>query len=190
MDVRTPVKTLNGDWPENFGAVWENQVAKLREKFGAAIEETHLPRAYPTDVPIVVVQKERILDVLSFLRSEPGFDYTFLADITGTDEEAEPRFRVVYNLYSPNTNKCRIRVKVRAADGEQVPSATSLWPAANWAEREVYDMFGIRFAGHPDLRRILMDERWEGHPLRKDYPIRRYQIFPTPQNPHPKLLED
>ncbi|MGH7371900.1 MAG: NADH-quinone oxidoreductase subunit C, partial [Candidatus Methylomirabilales bacterium] len=82
----------------------------------------------------------------------------------------EPRFEVVYNLYSISRAD-RIRVKVRVLDGTEVPSVTGVWPTANWHEREVFDMFGIRFAGHPDLRRILMPEDWEGHPLRKDYPV-------------------
>jgi len=86
----------------------------------------------------------------------------------------------VYCLYS-TTRRHRVRVKVRAADGEAVPSVTGVWPAANWLEREVYDMFGVRFAGHPDLRRILMPEEWQGHPERKDYPL---------EGPGELLLED
>ena len=110
------------------------------------------------------------------MKSEPGFEYGFLSDLTATDEEIAPRFEMVYNLFSTR-HKWRIRLKVRVREDEEVPTAIPVWPGANWAEREVWDMYGIRFKGHPDLRRILMDERWEGHPLRKDYPLRGYQIF-------------
>ncbi|MBI2567889.1 MAG: NADH-quinone oxidoreductase subunit C [Candidatus Schekmanbacteria bacterium] len=146
-----------------------------------------MPPDYPTDVPIVFVRKDSIAAVLAFARDEPGFEYGFLADITATDEEVEPRFEVVYNLFS-HTRGWRFRLKVRVPSDEEVPTAVGVWPAANWLEREVYDMFGVRFAGHPDLRRILMDERWVGHPLRKDYPLRGYQIFPDPQEIKPELL--
>jgi NADH-quinone oxidoreductase subunit C len=104
-----------------------------------------------------------------------------LADLTAVDylrypgREDGPRFEVVYHLYSLRHNH-RLRVKVRLdEDDAVVPTATSLWPIANWLEREVWDMFGIRFDGHPDLRRLLMYEEFVGHPLRKDYPIDRRQ---------------
>jgi NADH-quinone oxidoreductase subunit C len=85
--------------------------------------------------------------------------------------------------------KHRIRVKTRVPEGQDVATASGLWKGADWAEREVYDMFGIKFRGHPDLRRILMDERWVGHPLRKDYPLKGYQLFPEPENIHRELLD-
>lgn len=188
MDIRTPIPTNGGDWLQKFGEAWKAQAAELRQRFAGAIEEVRMPPDYPTDVPIVYVKKESIVDILRFVRVEPGFEYGFLSDITATDEEVEPRFEVVYNLYSP-TKKNRIRFKVRARDGEAVPTATTVWPGANWQEREVWDMFGVKFAGHPDLRRILMDERWEGYPLRKDYPLRKYQVFTEPMEIDPKLLE-
>jgi NADH-quinone oxidoreductase subunit C len=90
--------------------------------------------------------------------------------------ERRPRFDVVYNLYSVSKSH-RIRLKVRVDDGESVPSVTSVWSTANWHEREVFDMFGIRFDGHPDLRRILMPEDWEGHPLRKDFPLTKEEVM-------------
>jgi NADH-quinone oxidoreductase subunit C len=188
MNIQKPVPAAYGDWLAKFGDTWKSQVVGLKARFGNLIEEVRMPHDYPTDVPIVYVRKEAIVGVLSFLRDEPGYEYGFLADLTATDETAEPRFEVVYNLFSP-ARHWRLRVKVRALDGEAVPTATTVWPAANWAEREVWDMFGVRFEGHPDLRRILMDERWQGHPLRKDYPLRGYQLFTEPQPIDPKLLD-
>lgn len=188
MDIRTPVPTIYGDFVAKFGETWKTQVAGLQQKFGSAIEEVRMPPDYPTDVPIVYVKKEALVEVIAFLKNEPGFEYSFLADITATDEEIEPRFEVVYNLFSLN-RKWRIRVKTRVRENEEVPTLVRVWEGANWAEREVFDMFGVKFAGHPDLRRILMDERWEGHPLRKDYPLRGYQIFPTPMPIRPELLD-
>ena len=95
---------------------------------------------------------------------------------------------MVYNLFSP-ANKDRLRVKARLNEGESVATATVLWKSANWAEREVYDMYGVRFDGHPDLRRILMDQRWEGHPQRKDYYWRKYQLFLEPEAVPDHLLK-
>lgn len=188
MDIRKQVPTNYGDWITKFGESWQAQVAQLRQKFGEGIEEVRMPIEYPTDVPILFVRGTELIPVLRFMKSEPGFEYGFLSDITATDEMTDPRFEVVYNLFSP-TRFQRIRLKVRVKEGAEVPSATAVWPAANWPEREVWDMFGVRFSGHPDLRRILMDERWEGHPLRKDYPLRGYQIFTEPQPVHPELLD-
>ncbi len=189
MDVRTQVPTNGGWWLDKWGTAWKEQIEKFRARFGADCEEVRFPGEYPTDVPILYVKKERIVEVLSYLKEETGFEYDFLADITATDEEAEPRFEVVYNLASLSKS-WRIRVKCRCPEGQEVPTAVSVWPGANWAEREVYDMYGVKFSGHPDLRRILMDDRWVGHPLRKDYPLKGYQIFPTPMAPRPELLED
>lgn len=188
MDVRHPIPTNGGNWITKFGEAWATQTAQLKEKFGNVIEEVRMPPAYPTDVPIVYVKKDSIIEVLRFLKEQPGFEYGFLADITATDEQADLRFEVVYNLFSL-AHKYRIRVKVRVPENVEVPTAVSVWKGANWAEREIYDMFGIKFKGHPDLRRILMDERWVGHPLRKDYPLKGYQIFTEPQVVDPTLLE-
>jgi NADH-quinone oxidoreductase subunit C len=171
-----------------FGESWKKQCAELQKKFKEKIEEIRMPSQYPTDVPIVYVKKEAIVEVLGFLKQEPEFEYNFLADITATDEETEPRFDVVYQLFS-HQHFWRIRVKTRVSEGQEVPTVCSLWAGANWAEREVYDMFGIKFQGHPDLRRILMDSRWKGHPLRKDYPLKGYQIFSEPEPVDPTLLE-
>ena len=116
----------------------------------------------------LIVAADRLLDVASHLR-DAGFD--FLNDLTAVDwpPRAE-RFDVVYCLTSI-AQKQRVRLKVRVADGRALPTVTTLWPSANWLEREVFDMFGITFEGHPDLRRILMPDEWQGYPERKDYPL-------------------
>ncbi len=116
----------------------------------------------------LIVSADRLLDVARHLR-EAGFD--FLNDLTAVDwpPRAE-RFDVVYCLTSI-AQKQRVRLKVHAADGQPLPTVTTVWPSANWLEREVWDMFGVPFEGHPDLRRILMPEEWQGHPERKDYPL-------------------
>lgn len=187
-DIRTPVPTIYGDFVTRFKAAWEEQVQALKAKFGDKIEDVKMPPDFATDVPIVYVKKDAIVDVLRFLKDDPALDYNFLSDITATDENpARPRFEVVYQLLSHRTF-ARLRVKARVGEGEEIPTVTSVWPAANWAEREVFDMFGVRFKGHPDLRRILMDERWQGHPLRKDYPLKGYQIFSTPAPVNEALL--
>ena len=119
----------------------------------------------------VIVHPGAILDVARHLRTVPDAAFDTCSDVTATDwpPRAE-RFDVVYCLYSTRLRH-RIRLKVRVADGVAVDSVTAVWPSANWLEREVYDMFGIRFGGHPDLRRILMPDEWQGHPQRKDYPL-------------------
>ncbi len=180
-DIRTPIPTVYGDQTKKFHDVWVSQVELLKQKFGNAIEEVRMPVEYPTDVPIVYVAKDSIVAVLSALRNDPSFGYNFLADLSCTDETPnEKRFEMVYQLFS-HSRFNRIRVKVRVREGEKVPTVIPVWISANWAEREVYDMFGVEFLNHPDLRRILMDHRWEGHPLRKDYPLRGYQVFPSPE---------
>jgi len=119
----------------------------------------------------VIVSSDRLLDVARWLRDTAGAEFDFCSDVTAVDWPVRPqRFDVVYSLYSIR-QRARVRVKVRTGEHDPVPSVTSIWPAANWLEREVYDMFGVRFAGHPDLRRILMPEEWQGHPQRKDYPL-------------------
>jgi NADH-quinone oxidoreductase subunit C len=116
----------------------------------------------------VIVPAARLLDVARHLYGA-GFDHC--SDVTASDWPQRPqRFDVVYALYSVR-DRWRLRLKVRAGEGEPVPSVTVIWPSANWLEREVYDLFGVAFVGHPDLRRILMPEDWQGHPQRKDYPL-------------------
>jgi NADH-quinone oxidoreductase subunit C len=120
----------------------------------------------------VIVPTARLLEVAHHLRDTAGALFDYCSDVTAVDwptREGE-RFDVVYCLYSTRLRH-RVRVKTRAADGAPVPSVSGVWTAANWLEREAWDMFGIRFEGHPDLRRILMPEEWQGHPQRKDYPL-------------------
>ncbi|MFQ5883194.1 MAG: NADH-quinone oxidoreductase subunit C [Candidatus Methylomirabilales bacterium] len=140
----------------------------LHEDFPGAVQEAV---SFQDEITITV-DRVAIVPICRFLKEEAELRYDFLADLCGVDwrGKREPRFEVVYNLYSiPRAD--RIRVKIRVPEGEEVPSVTGVWPTANWHEREVFDMFGLRFTGHPDLRRILMPEDWEGHPLRKDYPV-------------------
>lgn len=188
MDIRTQYSGQLNESAEKDLQVWKSQIELVQSSLGADLESTRLPGADPTDVPILFVKKESVVKALLLLRDHPELQYQFLSDITATDEGANPRFNVVYQLFSLN-RKSRIRVKVRVAEGDEVPTAVEVWPGANWAEREVWDMFGIRFTGHPDMRRILMDERWQGHPLRKDYPLRGYQVFFEPSAVQEELLK-
>jgi NADH-quinone oxidoreductase subunit C len=186
MDINTPVQTLYGGHYDKYLTEWTAVIETLKAEFADSLEEVLMPRVAATDVPIVHVRKSGMMAVLTRLKD--GLGFSFLTDYTATDEESEPRFRLVIQLMNPTT-KARLRVKVRIAEQENAPTLIPVWEGANWAEREIYDMFGIRFDGHPDLRRILMDMRWEGHPLRKDYPLRGYQVFLTPEPLDPELLK-
>ena len=129
----------------------------------------------------LIVAPDRLIDVATWLRDTPDASFDFCSDVTAVDWPPRgERFDVVYCLYSV-AHRHRVRLKVRVKDGESVPSVTGVWPAANWLEREVFDMFGIPFAGHPDPGRILMPDDWQGHPQRKDYPL---------EGPGELLLED
>jgi NADH-quinone oxidoreductase subunit C len=138
-----------------------------------------------TDQPTIFVAREALLAVSVALREHPNLHFEFLADITAVDwYPREPRFEVVYILASIDTAAPkRLRMKVRVpGENPHVPSIASVWPSAGWAEREVFDLFGIIFDGHQDLRRILMPEDWEGYPLRKDYPV-QIRMAPKTQEP-------
>ena len=140
-------------------------VERLRAKFGGGLVEAIEDRKQA----ILTVERERLGEVSLYLRDEEKFD--LLSDLTAVDwPKREKRFDVVLNLYSFVKNE-RLRVKARAGDGEEVPSVAGVWPTANWLEREAFDMFGIVFAGHPNLTRILLPDEWRGYPLRKDYDI-------------------
>lgn len=124
----------------------------------------------------LVVEPSKWPAAAKWLATEAGF--SFLADLCGVDWLGrEPRFEVVYNLLDMESRR-RLRVKVPVPDGDppEAPSVTEIWPGANWFEREAFDMFGIVFTGHPDLRRILMPDEWEGHPLRKDYAVGKVPV--------------
>jgi NADH-quinone oxidoreductase subunit C len=158
-------------------------LARLSEHLGARVQATHDFRGDHT----AVVAGDAILDALTFCRDDPALGFDLLVDITAVDylkfpgREDGPRFEVVYHLYSIAQNH-RVRLKVQVEqDDPRVPTATALWPIANWLEREVWDMFGIRFEGHPDPRRLLLYEEFAGHPLRKDYPINRRQPLIGPR---------
>jgi NADH-quinone oxidoreductase subunit C len=145
---------------------WDSpMIVKLKGQYGSGICEanTYLGQS------CMIVDPSIVSDLLQILRNREQFDYC--VDITAAHyPEREKQFDVLWILYSFSKNE-RIRVKIMIADGESVPSAVSVWATANWLEREVYDMFGIRFDGHPDLKRILLPDGWKGYPLRKDYGI-------------------
>jgi NADH-quinone oxidoreductase subunit C len=139
------------------------------------------------DFPCVYVPADRIVDACRALRDTPSLRFNVLAEVTAADYlPRNPRFEVVYHLLSI-PNRMRLRVKVRVPEGGSVPTVQGLWPGAGWPEREVWDMFGIVFDGHPDLRRLLMPEDWDGHPQRKDYPV---QIRKTPQTYEPLEISE
>jgi len=140
-------------------------VGRVRAKFATALLEAIEDRKQA----ILTVECGRLAEVAQYLRDEEKFD--LLSDLTALDwPKREKRFDVVLNLYSLAKNE-RLRVKARAGDGDEVPSVVGVWPTANWLEREAFDMFGILFAGHPNLSRILLPDDWQGYPLRKDYDI-------------------
>jgi len=150
----------------------------VRQKFPGVALEAFMFRGQN----FFFVPKEHLLDAANYLKSDQGF--TMLADLTALDfPKEEKRFQVVYQLYSFSRNE-RLRLKVRAADGETVESVVPVWAAADWMEREVYDMFGIRFEHHPNLRRILLPDEWQGYPLRKDYSILQQDTRWVQENLH------
>jgi NADH-quinone oxidoreductase subunit C len=167
--------------PEDLDALKPDQtrvVDRLRTKLGDAVLRERSFRGQLS----IWVRRERLLDALRLAKSDPELDCELLADVTSVDlrghqEAGEPRFEVIYNLYSL-THKRRFLLKTGVDEGQSVPSATAVWPGANFMEREVFDMMGIVFEGHPGLERILTPEGWLGHPLRKDFPTRSDQ-FPN-----------
>lgn len=146
-------------------------VQKIKSRFGKSIVETVIFRGEITHV----IEKKDIVGVCNFLKYDLDFQFNFLSDVIGIDcRPINSCFEVVYQLYSI-PHKYRIRLKVRVKEGESVPTVTSVWRTANFAEREAFDMVGVVFEGHPDLKRIYMPPDWEGHPLRRDYPLVGYK---------------
>jgi NADH-quinone oxidoreductase subunit C len=130
---------------------------------------------FDRDEMTIYIARSAIREACVLLRDDHDCPFNFLADVTCVDcYPKQPRFEIVYHLLSI-TRKERMRLKVRLEDSPELDSVTSVWPAANYFEREVYDLFGVRFNGHPYLRRLLMPEDWEGYPLRKDYPVEGYR---------------
>src|SRR5271167_3513556 len=152
----------------------EHHVAlqQLRQFDPQAVEEALTFR----DELTLFVRLPSLVRVCEFLRDAPDLRFNYLSDVTALDHYPnDPRFEMVYHLYSIETTQ-RLRLKVRLpGENPRVASVVAVWPGANAFEREVYDLFGVYFEGHPDLRRILMPEDWEGHPLRKDYPTEGYR---------------
>ncbi len=168
-----------------------SQVAleKLAARFEAAVLETHGFRGDET----AVVEARALREICLWLRDEPSLAFDMLCDATAVDyltypgRGEKPRFEVVYHLYSTQ-HRLRLRLKVLVPEElPEVDSLHELWPIANWLEREIWDMYGIRFRGHPELRRILLYEEFVGHPLRKDYPKEKRQ--PLVRRPEPEIAE-
>jgi NADH-quinone oxidoreductase subunit C len=164
---KPPVKKKD-EGPKPTDASGHAVVKELKKKFGEAIGEA----LEFLDQVSVRVAREQIVDVCEYLKQSEDTQFDYLSDLTCVHypERGATPFEVVYNLFSINLNQ-RIRLKVQTDDTAGVGSVTGVWPAANWLEREVYDLFGVPFSGHPDLRRLLLPPDWDGHPMRKDYAL-------------------
>ena len=147
-------------------------VARLLEWNSAAVTGAKFDR----DELSIYIGRPFIREAVAVLRDDPELQFNFLSDVTCVDwYPTEPRFEVVYHLLSmPRKDRVRLKVKLDGGDA-RLESITSVWPSADYFEREVFDLFGVHFEGHPYLRRIMMPEDWEGHPLRKDYPVEGYR---------------
>jgi len=167
-DVQADTEPSNSITPSPLVAALQRQnagwVSEVIEAFGEVT---------------VVVPREKIIEICSYLKTAPGLEFNFLSDLCGADRgpEEEPRFEVNYHLFS-TTKHHRLRLKVLLNDdAPHVETVTGIWRTANWHERETFDLFGVIFDGHPDLRRILLPDDWEGHSLRKDFPLRGYEPY-------------
>ena len=163
MTVNWNRQNFAGEDPEKHPAI-----EALRRDHASAIREVESSSGEVW----AIISPEDAVAILTFLRDDPALQYDYLSDLTAIHwpDRSGAEFDVVYQLYSISNRK-RFRVKVRLAEGGSVPTASTIWRAADWLEREVYDMFGIRFDGHQDLRRILNPDHFEGHPLRKEFPL-------------------
>lgn len=164
---KAPVKKKE-EGPKPVDASANKLVKKLQGKFARALSE---PLEFLGQVAVRIAP-ESIVQVCQFLRDDPDARFNYLSDLTCVHYplRSEAPLEIVYNLFSIARNE-RVRLKVGIAEGASIESVTGVWPAANWMEREVFDLFGVTFNNHPDLRRILLPPDWEGHPLRKDYPL-------------------
>lgn len=166
----------------------ENSTANDPQASAPSPVAAALQRAHPAAVTeviaalgetTIVVPREEIVAACSFLKTTPELEFNFLADLCGFDRgpEEDPRFEVNYHLFSI-TRHHRVRLKVILnEDDPHVPTVSTIWRTADWHERETYDLFGVIFDGHPDLRRILLPDDWQGHALRKDFPLRGYEPY-------------
>ena len=157
-----------------------DQIDRINSKYKGVILDSHDFRGDQT----ITVQKNVLVELFKFLRDDPALDFKFLMDLTAVDylNRKDNRFEVVYHFYSLKNNH-RLRVKVPISEDDcTIDSVSSLWKTANWYEREVWDLYGIKFNDHPDMRRILLYEEFKGHPLRKDYPINKRQPLIGPLN--------
>ena len=155
-------------------------IDRIKSKYPRIIVDSHNFRGEQT----ITVNKESVLELFKFLRDDPELDFKFLMDLTAVDylNRKDTRFEVVYHFYSLKHNG-RLRIKIPVSEDDcTVDSVSSLWKTANWYEREVWDLYGIKFDDHPDMRRILLYEEFKGHPLRKDYPINKRQPLIGPLN--------
>ncbi|MFO1518135.1 MAG: NADH-quinone oxidoreductase subunit C [bacterium] len=156
-------------------------IERFKTRFSSSVLDSHENKGDET----ILVKRENLREILEFAKYDGELLFDLFMDVCGVDYQGQtPRFEVVYHLYSVPKNH-RIRIKVRVPEEDcVVPSCADLWKAADWFEREAYDMVGIRFEGHPNLKRVLLFEGFEGHPLRKDYPINKRQKIPEPlENP-------
>jgi NADH-quinone oxidoreductase subunit C len=176
------------DVPDNHPVAQDSTSTTSRQQLTPSQLVTALQREHPEWVTEVIaafgevtaiVPREHIVAACSFLKTAPEARFDFLADLCGVDRgpEAAPRFEVNYHLFSTTTYQ-RLRLKVVVnEDDARVPTVTAVWRTANWHERETYDLVGVIFDGHPDLRRILLPDDWQGHALRKDFPLRGYEPY-------------
>ncbi|MFO7979759.1 MAG: NADH-quinone oxidoreductase subunit C [Candidatus Aminicenantes bacterium] len=148
---------------------------RIKESLTKKFKDKVLSVKEPLGDIVIQVKKQDILEILKFLKEKPQ-DYSMLLDLTCVDYKGKkPRFEMVYHVFSLSKNH-RLRIKCGVPEHDlEVLSVSGMWKNANWLEREVYDMFGVQFTGHPDLRRLFMYDGFEGHPLRKDYPLRKRQ---------------
>jgi NADH-quinone oxidoreductase subunit C len=146
-------------------------LSSISDKAVAALPGAALSAAESRGELTLTVDTSHVLELLTFLRDDPGCRFVSFIDLTAVDfPDREKRFEIVYHLLSPKLNR-RVRLKISTDEATPAPSAVGVYPAADWYEREVYDLFGVLFEGHPDLRRILTDYGFDGHPLRKDFPM-------------------